>query len=103
MRYLIKEGGGVDSDKFNFSLGSSETQVDVFTNFEDAKVAAQIDSTHIDGVFFDFIQQSNQDQTVGHNVEQVVTFGCHREAILDVLIVFEVFVPKSSNHIAFFD
>jgi hypothetical protein len=26
-------------------------------------------------------------------VEQVVTFGHHREAILDVLIVFEVFVP----------
>jgi len=93
MWFLIKKSGGIDSNQLNFSLGSSEAQVDVFTNFEDAKVAAHIDSTHIDGIFFDFIQQTNQDHAIGHNVEQVVTFGHHREAILDVLIVFEVFVP----------
>lgn len=103
MRLFVKEGCSVDSDKLNFTLGGSETQIDVFTHFEDSDIAAQVDCTHINRVFFDFIEEADQYKTIGHHMEQIVTFSDHGETILDILIVFKVFVPKSGNNVTLFN
>jgi hypothetical protein len=61
VRSLVEERVGTDTDELNHALASGHSKLQVFTNFEDAKVLAPVDSTHIDAARFNRVDQLDQD------------------------------------------
>ena len=61
MRGLVEERVRADTDELNHALAGSHSQLQVFTNFEDAKVLTPVNSTHIDAARFNRVDQLYQD------------------------------------------
>jgi len=101
---LLKEDGGVDTDKLYSTSGGSDAQLDILTGLENVagSVLALVHGSHIDSVLVDGAEQANEDHTVSHNVPKVVALGVDREALTDELVVVENVVEESSDGVLLF-
>ena len=72
---LVKESLSVDSNDLNQGLSDGEGLVKVLTHLVDVEVRSLVDSTHVNGVLVNMVEQMNQDHTVRASVEQIIVVG----------------------------
>lgn len=66
VRFLLQEYRGVNTNQLDFTLCSSETQVNVLTDFKDIadSILALVDSSHVDRVRINLIEHTNENHAI---------------------------------------
>lgn len=99
---LVKEGLSVNTDDFDHRFGDCKGLIEVLTDLIDVDIGACIDGTHIDSIFFDVINQVDQDHTVRASVEEVFVIRIDGESLLNERVLSTLSVNSTGNHTDFF-
>ena len=75
---LVHNALRVDTKGLDQTLAASEELVQVLSHLVDVHVGLSINSSDINSVLFDFVQEMESDQTVAHRVEEGIIVGVKR-------------------------
>ena len=105
MWLLLKEYRLLNTNELNFTFGSCEAERNILTGFKNVAdaILAFVDGSHVDGVFVDHAEHADEDQTVGHDMPQVVALGVNREALTYILIVRKHIIEESCDRVPLFE
>ena len=104
MVLLINEG--IVGDARNFAantLGGSDGQVEVLLDLINIDVLLHVDSSHVDGVFLDQVDQLAKNNTVRKHEEEVIVVDLHWQVVRNICITFQMMVEGSCEDFFLFN